>query len=199
MNQLSLGCECQKINGVARDLNSEHDMHLVCCCNDCQQFARVLGQEKKVLDKFGGTEVIQITPAQISIDKGLENLKCLKLSTKGIIRWYCGHCHTPVANTISARLPFVGLHQAFVKDKAAVNTYMGPVIQYIQTRHALEIPTGIKTAKGFPLNLLVKTFYRLILATMKRKNRPNPFFTQSGEPISAPQTMTENGRLPLDT
>lgn len=99
MATISLACICGHLEGKLESVDLGKGERFVCLCDDCQAFARYLGQEKKALDPQGGTEIFAVTPSQIKFTKGLENLTCLKLSEKGMLRWYTSCCKTPIANT----------------------------------------------------------------------------------------------------
>lgn len=87
------------MRGVALNVRPSSGNRLTCMCDTCQAYAHHLGQADKILDQYGGTDVFQMTPSQLSITEGIENLRCLRLEGRGVLRWYAGCCNTPVANT----------------------------------------------------------------------------------------------------
>ncbi len=64
---------------------------------------------------------------------------CLRLSPKGLMRWYAG-CRTPVGNTASsARVPFVGVPHSFIDrgdSGRSLDDALGPIIGYANARFA---------------------------------------------------------------
>src|SRR5690349_22143392 len=94
-----LQCECGKIKGVLNDPRSAN--HVVCYCNDCQAFAHVLGKAEQVLDQHGGSEIFQVLPKNLTFTQGIESLASLRLTDKGLIRWYASCCRTPIGNTLA--------------------------------------------------------------------------------------------------
>jgi hypothetical protein len=69
-----------------------------------------LNQAEVQLDHQGGTDILQISPAQFRITQGGEHLGNLMLSPKGIYRWHTSCCQTPICNTTTkAAMPYVGL------------------------------------------------------------------------------------------
>jgi hypothetical protein len=100
-------CRCGKLRGAALGIGPDAGTHLVCYCNDCQAFARFLGGDD-ILDSHGGTSIFHMAPAKLRLDD-VETLRCVRLSEKGMYRWYCGSCKTPVGNTMGPRFPFIGL------------------------------------------------------------------------------------------
>src|SRR5262245_8312426 len=101
-----------------------------CYCDDCQAYARYLGRDD-IVDAAGGTEVIQTWPAQMAITAGESELRLLRLSAKGLHRWYASCCRAPIANTFgSARFPFMGLMARRVAEdrRGALTELYGPAI-----------------------------------------------------------------------
>jgi hypothetical protein len=69
--------------------------------------------------------LFQTDPDKIEVTQGIENLECLTLSPKGLLRWYAGCCNTPMFNTPrSAKVPLV----AVVTDIAEDPRIFGSVI-----------------------------------------------------------------------
>ena len=109
-SKLSVSCQCGQFKAsVSID---EHNMptRLKCYCVDCQSYARHLNKAEVHLDDKGGTDILQISPAQFRITGGEEHLGNLMLSPKGIYRWHTSCCQTPICNTpTKAGMPYVGL------------------------------------------------------------------------------------------
>ena len=83
MTNLSLKCKCGAVEGEISHVSPKVGNHVVCYCNDCQAFANHLSADDDILDPWGGTEVYQTAPWHISIHKGIENIRCLRLTPKG--------------------------------------------------------------------------------------------------------------------
>jgi len=66
-----------------------------------------------------GVALYQTRPDCVHIDDGAEHLACLRLSPKGLLRWYASCCDTPLANTLVDRPkhlnPSTGLHPIVVR------------------------------------------------------------------------------------
>jgi hypothetical protein len=58
----------------------------VCYCRDCQAFAHFLGRPEEILDSKGGSDVVQTTPARVTLTDGIEMLACMRLTEKGLRR-----------------------------------------------------------------------------------------------------------------
>lgn len=189
MLDVVLKCRCGAVQGVARDVSARSATRAVCYCDDCQAFAYYLGRETAILDEYGGTEVFQMTPAQIGIHRGTEQLRCVRLTAGGMYRWYTACCHTPVANTVSARLPFVAVIHAFMDAAGGRDSHLGPVRFRVQGRHARGTPPYRTVYPGFPVRMLMRVLPRLLLAVLRRQHRPTPFFDATGRPIVTPHVL----------
>lgn len=99
------------------------------------------------LDAHGGSDVFQATPAQLHIDARAEKLACLRLSEKGLMRWYTSCCRTPVGNQLPrANSPFIGLVQPFIQaaDGRTLDQLFGPPRLRIQMQSATTpVPAGL--------------------------------------------------------
>ena len=89
--RVDLRCQCGAVRGLANTVAPDTGMHVVCMCDDCQAFAHFLERDD-VLDASGGTAIFQLRPAQLEITAGREHLRCMRLSEKGLLRWYAGCC-----------------------------------------------------------------------------------------------------------
>ena len=108
--KLSVSCRCGQFNASVEIEEKSLPSRLKCYCIDCQSYVQHLNQADIQLDKQGGTELIQLSPAQFSITAGQEYLSNLMLSPSGIYRWYATCCQTPICNTTTkAEMPYVGL------------------------------------------------------------------------------------------
>src|SRR3989344_5726943 len=112
MSDVSLKCNCGKVRGVACNISPEAGTRLVCYCSDCRAFILHLCGEK-LLDQYGGADNFQMAIANFKITQGIDHLRCLRLTEKGMFRWYTDCCKTPIGNTLSAGVPFVALFYAF--------------------------------------------------------------------------------------
>ena len=63
--ELALRCRCGTVRGVARDVAPSTVNHCFCYCDDCQAFAHFLGRADDVLDAYGGTEITQMSQANV--------------------------------------------------------------------------------------------------------------------------------------
>lgn len=198
--QLRLRCRCGAVRGVAKDVSPRSGNHIVCYCKDCQAFAQFLGRAELV-DESGGSEIFQLTPAQLELSEGIDRVRCMKLSEKGMLRWYCECCSTPIANTASSpRLPFAGMLVAFVDptlETAVREAAFGPVIMRLVTEGATgAIPPGAYATRV--VALIPRILALLARGLVGRKHQPSPFFAPGSRvPRAAPTVLTPSERTDL--
>jgi hypothetical protein len=192
MTQIHLRCQCGAMKGVAADVSPETGNHIVCYCDDCQAYARFLGSAG-ILDARGGTEIFQTSRSRLRFTEGEEHLCCMRLSQKGLMRWFAGCCRTPVGNTVaSAHVPFVGIPHSFIDPGVgrSLDDVLGPVIAFAQARFATGTPPEGAHPK-VPLGLIGRSLRLLATARFAGKGRPSPFFHPSTHaPIVLPQVLT---------
>lgn len=133
----SIRCNCGKLQGQikrTKDVN-----RCVCYCADCQGFARYLQRENEILDRIGGTSIIQTTQENITFSEGMENLACIRLTDTGMLRWYAGCCNTPIGNTFADfKISFIGLiHNCLSSDRDLLDKEFGDKCMHVNTKYAL--------------------------------------------------------------
>lgn len=176
-----LSCRCGTVTGYVAEASPASVNHAVCYCADCQAFAHHLGRAD-LLDPRGGSDIVQVAPATLSFAQGQDRIRGVRLTPKGLFRWYAECCNTPVGNTVGPAIPLVGLVTAvfsgvgqtperlFDKPSGAVNG-----------EHAIGGPPP--GSKGIKLRLLVPAVVRVVRWRLSGKAWPNPFFDRaSGKP-----------------
>jgi hypothetical protein len=125
---------------------------VVCYCDDCQAFAHQLGRAD-LLDSHGGSDLVQVAPASLTFVQGQHRIVGLRLTPKGLFRWYADCCNTPVGNTLSPAIPFVGIvAQAFDNGTQRADDVFGAPIGAILGKYAIgQAPAG---STGVSLSLL---------------------------------------------
>ncbi len=186
---INLTCSCGAVKGTAINITPKNGTRVICCCDDCQAFANYLGAEEKILDAFGGTDIYQTSQSQIKINKGAEHLRCIQLTSKGLMRWYTGCCNTPVGNTMNASIPFIGIIHNFIDVQSNRDNTLGPVSAYVQTQYARGCPTYPHSAKKFPIGITFKIIQKIIIWRIKGMNKPSAFFNEKGQPIAKANTL----------
>jgi len=186
MVDVPLRCDCGVVSGVAKNVSPDSGNHIVCYCKDCQAFAHFLEREDVILDKYGGTDIFQMVPAQIQIHQRKDQIHCMRLNPKGLFRWYTACCNTPIGNTMSAGFPFVGVIHNFMDDEGVRDENLGPVIYYSFGKSATSTPPDDKNDKGFPFLMMLRWTYKLLMARIRGQHKPNTFFDDEDKPVSEP-------------
>ncbi len=188
MSDVALKCICGEVTGRAGNVTPSNNQRLVCCCSDCQAFAKHLGREKETLDEFGGSDLVQMSQSQVVIEQGHNNLQCLRLKKKGLLRWHTSCCNTPVGNTVNAKMPFIALSSPFM-DEPNRDAVLGPVKAYVQTQDAIGEPNYPKKSAKFPIGTIAKMMSRMLVWKIKGLNKPTAFFGEDGRPIVKPRIV----------
>lgn len=183
-----LQCECGTIKGVLSHPRSAN--RVICYCKDCQAFAHVLGKAEQVLDRHGGTEVIQVLPKNLTFTHGIESLACLRLTDKGMLRWYASCCRTPIGNTLTTpKLSFIGLvHSCLRSAGRTLDESFMPVVAWSSTRSA----HGKPHPKDVGLGKAARWFFTTVLkARLNGDYKHTPLFDiHTGAPIAVPRVLS---------
>jgi hypothetical protein len=169
-----LRCVCGEVRGLVTNPSPLTVNRVVCYCDDCQAFAHQLGRAD-LLDPRGGTDIVQVAPASLEFVQGQERIVGLRLTTNGLFRWYAACCNTPVGNTLSAAIPFVGITvQTFAKGARHPDDLFGKPIGAIMGKYAIGgAPSG---STGIKLSLLVRAIRMVLGWRLSGQTWPHPFF-----------------------
>lgn len=196
MTDIKLECTCGKVQGVATNITPNNGNRVVCCCSDCQAFAKVLERENDVLDEFGGTDLYQTSQSQVKITQGAEHLQCLRLKPKGLLRWYTGCCNTPIGNALNAKMPFFGIVHSFMQADVQREKTLGPVLAYVQTQDARKRATPPYLdyphhAEKFPLGITFRIIIKMLGWKFRGMGKPSAFFDDQARPVVKPRIVEE--------
>jgi hypothetical protein len=187
-----LQCGCGTIQGFVTDPKAAN--HVVCHCKDCQAFAHFLGQDREILDARGGSEVVQTAPQNVRFTQGVASIACMRLTEKGLLRWYADCCKTPIGNTLSTpKISFVGLlHSCLQNSSQKIEQTFGPVRTWANTQGAKGEPkpkaAGIPRTVAWVLRTTVK-------ARLTGGYKSTPFFNiLRAAPIVQPRLLSEAER-----
>src|SRR5690606_24743158 len=129
----------------------------------------------------------QTSPALVEIRAGADRLACMRLTPKGLLRWYASCCRTPLGNTLTTgTIPFVGLIRACLDaDDAALDSALGPIRQRSMGRFAKGDVSGLDVHERMSLGQMARVLRVLIGAKLRGDARRSPFFDpKSGEPAA---------------
>lgn len=178
-------CKCGSVSGQIE--GSGASVRVVCYCVDCRAFARYLGRNAEVLDAQGGTEIVQVAQSRLRFSRGMEHLAAMRLSEKGMVRWYAACCKTPIGNTMAnPGISFVGMIHASL-DREQLDRDFGTAVAHVNTGSAL----GERTVKPRGLFSVMIRFVSIVVAArLSGRWRESPFFNHSGSPIVRPVVLT---------
>jgi hypothetical protein len=180
---IPLRCACGAIEG--RLAEPQMAVRAICYCKDCQTFADLLGGSRQVLDAAGGTDIIATVPQHIRFTRGVEQLRCMSLSDKGLLRWYCERCRTPIGNTPrDPKTSYVGLVRTCLATSAEeIDRAFGKARLTLNTESA-RVP--VASHKLALLPAMLKIMRNVLGARLTGAWRRNPFFRPGGaEPLVA--------------
>jgi Family of unknown function (DUF6151) len=173
---------------------------MVCYCRDCQAFARFLGTPG-LLDAQGGSEVYQLTQSQLRIESGQDKLACVRLSERGLLRFYASCCRTPIGNMLARRRsPFLALARSFIDPgpSRSLEDVMGPVILYVRTESATA-PLPADRPKPNSILGTARVLKTLAASVLFGKHTPTPFFDANDKLVVTPEVLTPDRHEALRT
>jgi hypothetical protein len=193
---LLLACRCGTVRAVAHGVTPEIGNHCVCYCDDCQAFPKALGRPD-VLDANGGTDIFQLSPARVEFTHGVDRVACLRLTDKGLVRWYASCCNTPIGNTLlTPAIPFVGVIRSFVPE-AATGT-LGPIRARVFREFATGDTAAIPPDNQSRWTMLLRLIGLMISWRLRGDHKRSPFFhVVTRAPIVTPRVLTEQERAAL--
>lgn|SRR5262245_127716 len=183
MDSVEVRCRCGEVRGRVKDATRATVNRVVCHCDDCQAFAHYLGRSD-LLDEHGGTDVVQVAPASLTFDRGAERIVGLRLTPKGLYRWYASCCKTPLGNTLGPAIPFVGIvAQAFEPD---ADELFGPPIGGIFGKYA--VGTAPEGSTSWNVGLYARAIRMVLGWRLGGRAWPHPFFDRATRAPSRPLT-----------
>ena len=199
-----LQCRCGTVKGFVR--RPKRLTRCICYCKDCQAFARFLGRGDEIMDAQGGTDAIQIAPADVTFTQGKEALACLRLTEKGLLRWYAACCKTPIGNTpANSRLSVIGLVHSCLHEgtsphgasspeggsrggAASLDAFFGPVDVRVNTKSA----SGRVKSQPIALAWVIVRFAAMLARARMGGHKPTSFFSAAGEPLVTPKVLSRS-------
>jgi hypothetical protein len=183
----TLQCSCGEVRGLVANVAPRTVNRVVCYCADCQAFLHHLGRTDLFVPQ-AGTDIVQVAPATLSFLQGRQNIVGLRLSPKGLYRWYARCCRMPLGNTVSPAIPFVGLvAQAFASETQGADDLVGPPVGAIYGNFAVGgVPEG---STGFNARLYARAIGMVLSWRLRGKAWPHPFFDQATRAPIYPVTI----------
>ncbi len=191
---MKLSCRCGQVQGECNPARSY--TRVTCYCADCRAFARWLGGDG-LLDAAGGSDIVAMAPDGLRFTQGLEQLACMSLGPRGLLRWYARCCRTPLGNVPrNPKLYYLGLPVPVIAEaEAAVTARFGA------QGHTIISPESATAAVNPTRGALLAGTLRIVskLASARLRGRRNTLlFAVDGQPIHEPQVLTLEQRRGLD-
>lgn len=191
---LKLSCTCGAVRATARAISGKKGNHAVCYCDDCQAFAHFLNRPDHILDRQGGTQIFQMSPASISMESGADRLACMRLGPRGLYRWYTNCCNTPIGNTLpTGQLPFVGLIHLCIQRPVgddSLEKALGPVRVRAYDRFAKGDPEALPPCIDSIGYSTMRVMGFILKWRLRGDHRRSPFFEAStGNAVAVPRVL----------
>jgi hypothetical protein len=191
-SDVPIQCRCGRVRGVAREVSPRTVNHSICYCHDCRAFSHWLGRDE-LLDPHGGAPLVQMARSRLAITTGFDQVRCMRLSSKGMYRWFAACCRSPLGNTV-ASIPFVGVARSALQiGEDDPVTRFGPVL-YAQAKQAVG---GPPPRRGLSLRGLLHVGRLLASWVLRGRGHPTPFFDRANHPQVPPQVLTPEERQRL--
>jgi hypothetical protein len=180
------------VRGVAHDVSPKTVNLAICYCHDCRAFVHWLERDD-LLDARGGAELVQLARGRLEITEGADQIRCMRLSPKGLHRWYAQCCRTPLGNTIPW-IPYVGLaRSAFEVPRADDRSTFGESISS-QVGSAVG---GPPPGAGLTVRGVAHVTRLLASWLVHGLGHPTPFFDRNNRPTVTPHVLTADERQKL--
>jgi hypothetical protein len=192
MTDVALSCACGKIKGTLAGASPKSGTRIFCYCGDCQAYGRFLGRDD-LLDEWGGISIFQVAPAHVTLEWEPGALACMRLSEKGLYRWYCAECKTPVGNSMTPRMPFVGMSTNMMPN-TNLDEVLGPVLGHIQQKSAKK--GGPPHPENNP-RVIRRALGKFLSWKIRGLGMPHPFWRDVKTPRVTPRVLSPAERSAL--
>lgn len=192
---IALRCRCGQVQGRI-DPAGIH-ARATCYCRDCRAYARYLARPG-LLDAAGGTDVVAMAPGALHIDAGVDQLACMSLGPRGLLRWYAGCCRTPLASmSRNARMYYASVPVACLDAPAqALDATLGPPGQIVFAPDSATAPVRA-TRLRLP-GVVARIGLHALVARLRGRCVGAPFFDPDGRPSRAPEVPSMQQRAQLE-
>jgi hypothetical protein len=179
-----LRCRCGEVQGRVANASPDTVNRVICYCDDCQAYLHYLDRAD-LLDAPGGTDAVLVAPRALSFDRGNERIVGLRLTPKGLYRWYASCCKTPIGNTLGLTIPFVGIiAKAFDDGAQRVDELFGKPIGAHQVKYAVgDTPAG---SRRFHWRIILRMLGPSFGWRLSGKTWSHPFYDRVTRTLSHP-------------
>jgi hypothetical protein len=186
MPTIALACSCGQVHGHIAEFSVDTSNRVICHCKDCRKFTLWTGHTEMV-DSHGGLDIIQVAQSQISFDKGVEKIRCARLSKKGMFRFYADCCRMPLGNAMSRGVPLIGLPAQLFVQNPALPVNIGVAVGI----HGKSATTPTPNAhRSVPIGVMSRVVRLVLKWKFKSRGASTPFFHDDGKPVSEPNIIS---------
>ena len=185
-------CQCGRVRGVAREVSPRTVNHSICYCHDCRAFVHWLGHDE-LLEAHGGVPLVQLARSRFEISSGFDQVQCMRLSAKGMHRWYAACCRSPLGNTVPS-IPFIGVARSALQLEGA-----DPVVRFgrVLFAQAGEAVGGPPPDARLSMRGLVHVVGLIGSWFLRGRGHPTPLFQRNNQPVKEPQVLAPAERQTL--
>jgi hypothetical protein len=182
-NMHPIQCACGAIRGTLEGAGTCN--RVICYCPDCRAFARFLGRAD-LLDDRGGSEIVQVAQSRLRFSKGEVHLAAVRLSEKGMVRWYASCCKTPLGNTMSdSKISFIGLIHSCL-DRTRMDQDFGRNVALLNTDTAIGEP---KPKQRGSLGVIARFLWIIATGRLSRSHKHSALFSAQGHLRVEPRVL----------
>lgn len=189
MVTVNISCVCKEVQAEVSDVSPSTANHLVCFCHDCRDFLRFL-EKADWLTPGNGAALVHVAAGRVSFKVGAERLQAIRLSDKGLFRYFTSCCKSPFGVTMSEGMPLVAYSTHLVDsltDFCAPSNCYG---KFAGPGAPSGIPSVVTPAFGFKMLRLLATW------KVTGKGSPHPYF-RNGKSIAPVRVLTSDERAAL--
>ena len=184
---MDLHCGCGAVRGQLADAAPMRVNRVVCYCDDCQAFARYLGRID-LLDANGGSDIVQVAPGSITFIEGTDKIVGLRLTPKGLYRFYATCCNMPLGNTVGPAIPFVGIiAHALANSGQERDEIIGRPIGAIYGKYAVGVVPN--ASRKISPGLILRSIRMVLGWRLSGRAWPHPFFDRASKAPKYPVTV----------
>jgi hypothetical protein len=152
----------------------------------------------ELLDRLGGTHVVQWPAGHVKLTQGTDALRCVRLGSRGLYRWYTWCCRWPVGNSLGPGTPFIGVLEAALDpalSEVERQSLLGPATAFVWGKYALGGTPAHAQATASP-RTIAGAVLRLASWWLRGWSKPSPVF-ENNRPLAVPEVLTSIERTQL--
>ena len=177
-NQVEMRCRCGEVRRRSRTRRRGRSIAWFAIAVTARRL-RITSAAPTCLTRRAAVTSSRSRPPHSPSCRDSDRIVGLRLTPKGLFRWYANCCNTPLGNTLTPKIPFVGIiAQAFDNGPQRSDDVFGPPIGAILGKHAIGVPPAGST--GLNLSLMLRAIACVLGWRLRGKAWPHPFFNTSG-------------------